>query len=75
MSAKDTKGARRSRWYPPHTKPVRVGWYDASCFKPDPTYTPPRFWWDGERWFNHINNALAREQCRYWRGLARKPRT
>ncbi len=70
-----------TRWFPPKTKPIHVGEYNASAGK-DPTALR---WWDGEHWSMAYwrsdtarSQALRRKQHAIstiisWRGLADKP--
>lgn len=65
-------GERLSPWFPPNVKPVHRGWYDATVFAA-PKFLPPRFYWNGEVWWNGNENRAVMHQKRFWRGLARKP--
>lgn len=68
---------KRTPWFPPEVKPVRVGWYEAILFPGlhnDDTLPEPRFWWDGKEWRLARNGSALALQQRIWRGLT-KPAT
>lgn len=65
-------GPKLTPWFPPHIKPVRVGWYIATVNK-DNTISR---WWDGSNWNYGATTDTAHciMQERNWRGLAERPK-
>lgn len=73
MTERERSATRRERltpWFPPNVKPVNRGWYDATIFSA-PKFLPPRFYWNGEVWWNGDTKMAVQNQHRFWRGLAR----
>ena len=64
-----------TEWYPPHVKPVRVGWYERQWKMKGSAATPD--YWDGKRWFigygHPTGMAATISQNIHWRGLAADP--
>lgn len=75
--------AKLTPWFPPHIKPVRVGWYNASAYRK----THIIRYWNGQRWSEfatltglgdteQLTRAKRVNACRgdiEWRGLASPP--
>jgi len=63
-------------WYPPHIKPVRVGWYHTGNGEHDPCFDDSNesnynWWWDGKNWVYDVDRECCYAQNRWWRGLKR----
>ena len=60
--------------YPPHTKPVRDGWYLTSLMDSD---TASKNWllrfWDGRDWCSPRGDPYERQDWWAWKGLAFDP--
>lgn len=63
-------------WYPPHIKPVRIGFYNASRAN----FNDAMRYWDGKKWslawfgMTSIKRRIASDQDGIsWRGLTRNP--
>ena len=76
MKAKvEGKKVELTDWFPPHIKPVHVGWYHTGCgdYKPDEdtdTESDYNWYWDGNKWTASPDGFICSIQNRYWRGLA-----
>ena len=58
---------KRTRWYPAHIKPVRVGWYELLVRR----FLTNQYWWDGAKWKIAPESKFALyDQMNFkWRGL------
>lgn len=61
-------------WYPPHIKPVRVGWYHTGFSFNNPTNnarneSDGNWWWDGSIWLIDEDGEICYAQDRWWRGI------
>ena len=55
---------KRTGWYPPEVKPVRVGWYERYWCGLKTLY-----WWDGVCWRYEPESERSHYQHLPWRGL------
>jgi hypothetical protein len=60
-------------WYPPHIKPVRVGWYHTGLRNENPknggSELNQNLWWNGMEWSTYENGLRLLYQNRWWRGI------
>jgi hypothetical protein len=61
------KKLKLTPWYPPHIKPVRIGWYEAA---PSPRSNSFLWYWNGRYW-GHSDGYRCSFQERAWRGVAK----
>ena len=73
-------------WYPPHIKPVRVGWYEVGHdpatqphFNSRHRLTGSRRYFDGTvwraGWLNEQVSIMGKHPSHRWRGLAHPPQS
>ena len=61
-------------WFPPHIKPVRVGWYHTGLHDYDPRSNQGleakiNLWWDGKLWRLSEHGHEIVFQAKWWRGI------
>lgn len=60
-----------TEWYPPETKPKRIGWFDTQNFDCGWAYEY-RFWFDGEVWRSEEGGYVLCDQNLTWRGMEKQ---